>query len=42
MQRRASSCQGATMAPVGQAGMQAVQLPQCALAGSSSGSSRSV
>ena len=33
MQRRASSWYGATMAPVGQAGMQAEQLPQCALAG---------
>ena len=30
------------MAPVGQAGMQAWQLPQCALAGASAGSGRSV
>ena len=42
MQRRASSSKGATMACVGQAGMQAVQLPQCAVAGSSTGSGRSV
>ena len=35
MQRRASSCWGAVIAPVGQTGMQAEQLPQCALAGSS-------
>ena len=42
MQRRASSWQGATIAAVGQAGMQAVQVPQCALAGASTGSGRSV
>ncbi len=30
------------MAPVGQAGMQAEQVPQCAVAGSSTGSGRSV
>jgi len=33
MQRRASSLYGATIAPVGQAGMQAAQVPQWALAG---------
>ena len=34
MQRRASTTPGATMAPVGQTSMQAVQVPQCALTGS--------
>src|SRR5437868_11342406 len=42
MQRRASSRQGATIAPVGQAGMHAWQLPQWAPARSSTGSGRSV
>ena len=35
MQRRASSSYGATIAPVGQASMHAVQLPQCAVTGAS-------
>ncbi len=42
MQRRASRRQGATIAPVGHAGMQAWQVPQWALAGSSGGNGRSV
>jgi hypothetical protein len=42
MQRRASSSYGATIARVGQISMQAVQLPQCVLTGSSAGSGRSV
>ena len=42
MQRRASTRYGATIAPVGQTSMQRVQVPQCALAGVSTGSGRSV
>ena len=38
MQRRASSRYGATIAPVGQALMQALQLPQWPLTGAVSGS----
>jgi hypothetical protein len=41
MHRRASSSYGATIAPVGQAEMHAVQVPQCAVTGSVSGSGRS-
>ena len=41
MQRRASTRCGATMAPVGQASMQLLQLPQCAVTGAVSGSARS-
>ena len=37
MHRRASSSYGATIAPVGQAAMHAVQVPQCAVTGSVSG-----
>jgi hypothetical protein len=42
MQRRASSWYGAVIAPVGQAGMQALQLPQRSFAGVSTGNGRSV
>ena len=41
MQRRASRRYGAVIARVGQTSMQRVQLPQCALAGGSTGSGRS-
>jgi hypothetical protein len=37
MQRRRRADTGATMAPVGQAGMQALQVPQCAVLDCSSG-----
>ncbi len=37
MQRRASSSHGATMASVGHTSIQAVQLPQCSVAGASAG-----
>ena len=42
MQRRASSSHGPTMAWVGHTSIQAVQLPQCSVAGASAGSGRSV
>ncbi len=42
MQRRASSRCGPMMAWVGQTSMQRVQVPQCALAGASTGNGRSM
>ena len=42
MQRLALSWYGPTIAPVGQAVMQRVHVPQCSVSGRSSGSGRSV